>query len=106
MQRTDARATAGVEDWVRTFVRVVALNIDKRQLDTPALRMMTILRYDQKPAPTFVEVVGLVDTITRFDSRNIVLLCIRGTRRNEEQTKEKRVDHYASTYFLEKMGDR
>src|ERR1700677_1002301 len=93
MQRTDARATAAVQDWVRTLVRVVALHIDKRQLDAPALRMMAIFRHDQKPAPSFVEVVGVVDTITRFDSRNIVLLCVRGNRRHEEQTKQKKVDH-------------
>lgn len=41
-----------------------------------------------------MEVVGLVDTITRFDSRNIVLLCVRGNRRHEKQAEQKMFDHY------------
>ena len=42
MQRTDAWAAACVEDRIRTFVRVVGLHVDKRQLDGPTLGLAAI----------------------------------------------------------------
>src|SRR5579863_2136319 len=93
MQRADTRAAAGVKDGVRALVRVVALHIDKRQLDRPAVWMIAILRYDQKPAPGFVEAVRLVDTVTRFDTRDAVLLRTGGDRRDDKQHKQKKSDH-------------
>jgi hypothetical protein len=60
--------------------------------------MMAIFRYDQKPAPSFVEAIRLVDTVARFDTRNVVLLRARGDRRHEEQTKQKESDHYVLAY--------
>src|SRR5581483_2556993 len=95
MHRTDTRATAGVKDGVRTLVRVIALHIDKRQFYRPAVWMMTIFQYDQKPAPSFVEAFRLVDTVTRFNTRSDVLLRARGSRHHEEQTKQQKSDHYA-----------
>src|ERR1700738_4451214 len=101
MQRTDTRATAGVKDGVSALVRVIALHINKRQLDRPAVLLMAIFRDDQKPAPSFVEAVRLVDTVTRFNTRSVVLLRARGSRHHEEQTKQKKSDHHA---FLTRDG--
>src|SRR5580698_5195606 len=66
MQRTDTWATAGVQDGVRAFCRVIAFHIDKRKLDCPALWIMTIFRHDQQPTTSLVEIISLVDTVTRF----------------------------------------
>ena len=93
MQRTDTGAAARVQDGVRALVRVTALHVDEWQLDCPALRMLAIFRYDQKPTPDLVEAVGLIDTVTRFDARNITLLCSGGKSRYKKQTEKKESDH-------------
>ena len=93
MQRTNTRATAGVQDGVRALVGVIALHIDERQLDGSALRMFAIFRYDQKPASSLVEAVRLVDTVTRLDTRKINPLRPRYDRRYNKQTDKKESDH-------------
>ena len=77
-----------------SWLGFVALYIDERQPDGPAARMIATFRHDQEPAVSLVEAVSLIDTVTRFNARNIALLCAAGDRSHEKQTKKKGSDHW------------
>jgi hypothetical protein len=74
MQRTDAWATAGIQHGIRFLGWVVALHIDKRQLDNPTLWVVTILGHDQIAAGGFVSAVCFVDTVSRLNARSVLRL--------------------------------
>src|SRR6185437_13512554 len=93
VQGTDTRAAARVENGIRTFRGVVTLHLDERQPDGPAPGTMTIFRYDQKAAVGFVRALRFIDTVTRFDTRNVDLPGSGGAQRGEKQSKKKRFDH-------------
>src|SRR5579859_6554796 len=97
MQRTDAWATARIQHGIWFLGWVVALHVDKRQLDDPTLWVVTILGYDQIIARGFVGRVCFVDTVARLDARNV--LCLRTGREGRyEGDQQERESHRLLAY--------
>ena len=98
MQRTDTWATAGIQHGIRFLGGIVALHVYERQLDDPALWMMTIFRHEEITAVGFVDAVYPVDTVSRLDARNIILLRAGHDGRQEKQQKQKESHHRILAY--------